>query len=249
MDIRDRIAVVTGAAAGIGRASALAFARAGCRAVVIADIDSDGGAETVRLLEREACEARFVPTDVRSVAALEHLVDTTVTAFGGFDILHNNAGLVSGGDPWPSTPPARIADVVAVNIVGVFVGTRLAIDVMRDRGGGAVVNTASVAGLAAMPVDAVYAATKAAVILFTQSCAPLRESIGVRVNAVLPGLVDTAMIAKTGDGAKPAEWLTPALAGGIALKPEHIAAAVISLVEDDTKAGETLVVKAPPAAQ
>jgi NAD(P)-dependent dehydrogenase (short-subunit alcohol dehydrogenase family) len=143
---------------------------------------------------------------------------------------------------------ARIQQVVGVNVLGVLVGTRVAVEVMRAQGGGAIVNTASVAGLAPVPNDAVYAATKAAVIMFTRSCAPLAASHQVRVNAVLPGLVDTSMIAKTGDGERPARWLEPVVRGGIELKAAHVAAAVIALVEDDHAAGETVIVRdAPPA--
>ena len=248
MEIQGRVAVVTGAATGIGRASAVAFAGHGARAVVIADVDCDGAEETARLVERQGAQAMFVRTDVRDPAQLEQLMATATRSLGGFDILHNNAGLVSGDPPWPGTPVARIQEVVGVNVLGVMVGTRLALDVLRGRGGGAIVNTASLAGLAPLPNDAVYAATKAAIIMFTRSCAALRESDNVRVNAVLPGLVDTSMIAKTGDGTQPARWLEPALEGGIALKPKHVAEAVVALVQDDGAAGETLVVRDVPSA-
>lgn len=247
MEIRDRVAVVTGAAMGIGRASAIELARAGARAVVVADVDVDGGEETARLVGKEGATALFVRTDVSDAAQLEHLFSEATRAFNGIDILHNNAGLVSGDPPWPGTPVARIQQLVGVNVLGVMVGTRLAIDLLRTRGGGAIVNTASVAGLAPLPTDAIYSATKAAVILFTQSCSGLAASDNIRVNAVLPGMVDTSMILKTGDGAKPADWLAPIVQAGIPLQPEHIAHAVRSLIEDESKSGETLVVLEPPA--
>jgi 3-oxoacyl-[acyl-carrier protein] reductase len=242
------VAVVTGAAMGIGRESALAFARHGAAAVLVADIDRDEGNETVRLVEGLGTPAMFIATDVSDPRQVESLISSAVEACRRVDILHNNAGVVSGDPPWPETSVARIQEVVGVNVLGMLVGTRVAVEVMRAQGGGAIVNTASVAGLAPVPNDAVYAATKAAVIMFTRSCAPLAESHHVRVNAVLPGLVDTSMIAKTGDGERPARWLEPAVRGGIALKAEHVAAAVIALVEDERAAGETVIVRdAPPA--
>ena len=105
-----------------------------------------------------------------------------------------------------------------------------------------VVNTASIAALAPMPMDPIYAATKAAVVLFTQSCKMLAETEKVRVNAVLPGMVDTPIIGKTGDGKTPAKWLEPAIAATKMLQPEDIAAAVLEYVKDESKAGDHRIV-------
>ena len=243
MQISGAIAIVTGAAGGIGRASALELARGGAGVVVVADVDQRGADETARLVGEAGATGEAVLTDVSDPASLARLFDGVRRRHGRLDILHNNAGLVSGDPPWPGTPVARMEAVVRTNVLGPLIGTRLAVDAMTD--GGVVVNTASVAGLAPLPTDAVYAATKAAVILFTQSCAGLAESHRVRVNAVLPGIVDTDMVRKTGDGVRPAAWLEPVLAAGIALRPEDIAVAVRSLVEDDTKAGETMIVLEP----
>jgi NAD(P)-dependent dehydrogenase (short-subunit alcohol dehydrogenase family) len=115
---------------------------------------------------------------------------------------------------------------------------------MADRGG-AVVNTASVAGLSPLPWDAAYAATKAAVIMFTRSCAALAESHRVRVNAVCPGVVDTPILAKTGDGTAPAAWLAPVLSTTTLLQADDVARTVLELIVDDTRAGENVVVPNP----
>ena len=150
---------------------------------------------------------------------------------------------MTGDTPgWPHAPLEKVDQVIRVNTSGVIMGTRAAIDALRRRGGGAIVNTASIAGLGPMPFDPVYAASKAAVILFTKSCAMLKETESIRVNAVLPGMVDTPIIAKTGDGSRPAAWLAPALAAAKLLPPEAIAEKVLAFARDDSLAGETEVV-------
>jgi NAD(P)-dependent dehydrogenase (short-subunit alcohol dehydrogenase family) len=123
-----------------------------------------------------------------------------------------------------------------------MIGTSIGIEILSQSGGGTIVNTASIAALSPMPNDPVYAATKAAVVLFTQSCAEVAKTHGVRVNAVLPGMVDTSMITKTGDGETAAEWLAPMLGMVDLLDPARIADAVAAFIDDDTKAGQTTIV-------
>lgn len=242
MELEGAVVVVTGAGSGIGRASALAFAAAGAT-VVAADIDAVALGTTMAMLDGGPASAALV--DVRMPDSVEELLDLAIARHGRLDVLHNNAGLVGGEPAWPAMPVERIADLVAVNVLGVMVGTRLALD--RMTGGGAIVNTASIAGLAPMPTDPVYAATKAAIISFTQSCAAMAATNGIRVNAVLPGMVDTPMLAKTGDGTRPAAWLAPLVDAGVPLKPDHVAAVVLGLVRDDSCVGETSVILEPPS--
>jgi 3-oxoacyl-[acyl-carrier protein] reductase len=243
MEIAGKVALVTGASSGIGRATAEALAAAGARVLVV-DIDAPGGHETVRRIESAGGRATFCEADVSDAAGVAAMFMAAERAYGGVDIVCNNAGLMSGEPDWPDLPPARIAHVAAVNLTAVMLGVHGAVQAMRPRGGGVVVNTSSTGALMPLPDDPVYAATKAGVSMFTQSCARLKETENVRVNAVLPGMTRTAIQAKSGDGVRPAAWLLPAIEaiGDRILEPAAIAAAILDLIRDDTLAGECRVV-------
>jgi 3-oxoacyl-[acyl-carrier protein] reductase len=243
MELTGKVALVTGGASGIGRASALALAAAGA-AVLVVDTDDINGTETVRLVEeRVGGRAAFVQADVGYPHWIREMFAAADEIYGGVDVVHNNAGLISGDPGWPELDLERIKAVIDVNLAGVAMGTQAAIHALRRRGGGAVVNTASVAALRPFALDPVYGATKAAVVSLTKACAGL-ASEGIRVNAVLPGMTDTPILAKTGDGVRPAAWVTAALRSRSLLTPEAIAAAVVELVLDDSAAGEARVVDA-----
>jgi NAD(P)-dependent dehydrogenase (short-subunit alcohol dehydrogenase family) len=244
VDISGRVAVVTGAGSGIGRASAMAFAKEGA-SVVVADIDEIGGAETVGLIHDAGGTAMFVRTDVTEPRSLEALFATAAQEYGGIDILHNNAGLVCGEPLWPDITAETLMRVMEVNLGGVVVGTSLAIPYMRQRGGGAIVNTASMAALFPMAVDPIYSATKAGVTMFTKACAQHAEE-GIRVNSVLPGLVDTPLLPKSGDGDRWADWAYSARDFMGLLTPEDIADAVLDLVHDDDAVAQERVVGTVP---
>jgi NAD(P)-dependent dehydrogenase (short-subunit alcohol dehydrogenase family) len=248
MDINAKVAIVTGAAAGIGRAYAFALADAGAAAVALADIDAAGLTETAAGVEERGAKPLSVQVDVTDPGELESLFANVEEQFGGIDIVFNNAGMMCGDPQWPATSLARIQQVVSVNLLGVMFGTRLALDAMARRGGGVVINTASVAAFSPMANDPIYSSTKAAVVNFTQSCAPLAESSNVRVNAVLPGVTQTAILAKSGDGETPAQWLAPMLEIVAKLEPRDIAAAALQLITDDAHVGACVVVNNPAAA-
>ena len=238
MDISGKVAIVTGAASGIGRASALALAGAGA-SVAIADIDPAGGEDTVRMIDAAGGRAIFIEADVATPAGIRAVFTAAEEAFGGVDIVLNNAAMASGGQPsWPETSLERLNHVVATNLGGVVMGTRAAVDAFSKRGGGVVVNTGSLAALAPMPFDPAYIAAKAGSLLFTQSCKPLKESHNIRVNTILLGFVKTPFHAQFGDGTTSPDWLRSAICSLELIAPEDVAAVVLELVRDDTLAGE-----------
>jgi 3-oxoacyl-[acyl-carrier protein] reductase len=240
MEIAGKVALVSGAGSGIGRATALALAAEGAR-VLVADIDDIGGVETVRRIQAAGGDATFEECDVSRPHGIRAMFEAADHVYGGVDIVHNNAGLVAGTPGWPAMDLERIHLQVDVNLAGVCMGTQEALGRLRARGGGAIVNTASVAALQPLPEDPVYGATKAAVVSFTKACAPLAAE-GIRVNCVLPGITATPILNKTGDGEQPAAWLRQMMAGQRVITPEEIAAVVLELVRDDSAAGQARVI-------
>ena len=185
--------VVTGAAGGIGRATALAFAREGAR-LTVADIDEQGGAETVRLLEAEGAEAAFVRTDVSDSEQVSALIDGAAERWGRLDVVVNNAGVGGLRAPVSEYPEKDWARTLAVNAGGVFYGTKHALRHMTPAGRGAVVNVASVAGLAGFPGSVAYCASKHAAIGIMKTAALEVAKAGVTVNAVCPAFTETDMV-------------------------------------------------------
>ena len=243
MEIEGKVAIVTGAGSGIGRATAIALAAEGA-SVVVADIDPEGGAATVGEITGADGSATFVHVDVTSPESITSLFAEAEAAYGGVDIVYNNAGISSGEPHWPLASLERIAEETHINATGVMMGTREAVQAMRKRGGGVIVNTASTASEHQIAFDPMYSGTKRAVTSFTQSCAMLAETDNIRVNAVSPGMVRTAFQRKTGDGTRPASWLLPAVERNKdkILPPEAIAEAVLDFIRDDSKAGEVRTV-------
>ncbi|HEY7948638.1 MAG TPA: SDR family oxidoreductase [Acidimicrobiales bacterium] len=241
MEIAGKVAVITGAGSGIGRACARHMAERGA-AVLVADIDEGGGRETVAGITAMGGKAEFVPVDVSRLDDLVAMFEAATALFGGFDILCNNAGLVCGQPLWPDTDPRLLLTQVAVNLGAVIVGTRLAIEPLRARGGGVVVNTASLGALLPLEDEPGYSATKAGVVMFTRACAALHTTHNVRVYAVLPGLVDTPLLAKSGDGSTEAPWARQARQILPLLSPTDVAEAVVEMISDDTLAGAYRIV-------
>jgi len=232
MTLEGRIAVITGAGSGLGRAGALAFAGAGAR-VVVSDIDATRGEETTALVRERGGEAVFVRADAGSRSEARALVDETVARLGGLDVLYNNAGIAPlGRDGF--TPFITEDDwdwIVRVNLTSVFLCCKYAIPVMAHRPGATIINTAS--SMAVLPLGMVdaYAAAKAAVANLTRSMAPGCALMGIRVNALAPGYVDTPMNAVIFDTPLYREAFAREHAGGLQ-PPEDVAQVAVFLASD-----------------
>lgn len=185
--------MVTGAASGIGRETALAFARQGAR-VVVSDVDDDGGAETVRQITQAGGEAVYTTCDVSKPDQVAALVDGAVERWGRLDAVVNNAGVGGVRSPTASYPDDDWSRTLAVNAGGVFYGTKHALRHMVPAGRGSVVNVASVAGIAGFPGSVAYCASKHAVVGVTRAAALEVARAGVTVNAVCPAFTETAMV-------------------------------------------------------
>lgn len=240
MKLTGRVAMVTGGGRGIGRAIALKLVAEGA-AILVADVDAGGGAETARAIEGQGGKARFAATDVARPEASRAAVAAALEHFGRLDVVVNNAGVVRARplldvteDDWDRT--------FGVNARGLFFCLQAAAREMAERGGGCIINMASIAGRWGRPLLSDYAASKAAVISITRSAALALAPRGVRVNAVCPGVVDTAMWAQidrewgAAVGAKPGEVLAGRVAGiplGRIETPEDVAGLVAFLASDD----------------
>ena len=192
-EFEGKVVLVTGGTTGIGRATALAFAASGAK-VVVAGRRAAEGNETVRLIRAAGGDAVFVATDVSKEGDVQRMVESTVAAYGRLDIAFNNAGVEQPAKPFLQQTEADYHAVMDVNVKGVWASLRHEIAAMLRTGGGAIVNNASVAGLIGMTWAPVYTASKHAVIGLTKAVALEFAKQGVRVNAIAPGGVETAML-------------------------------------------------------
>lgn len=229
----NKVVVITGAGAGIGRACALAFAEAGAR-VSVADTARDSGYETVKMIEGHGGEALFTEVDVASGDSVRDLIDATGKKFGGLDYAVNNAGIEGQSADTADCSEDNWARVLAVNLTGVWNCMRYEIPRMIDRGGGAIVNMASVAGLVGFSGLPAYCASKGGVIQLTRTAALEYAARGVRVNAICPGVIHTAMVERLigGDPEKEKDFIALEPVGRMG-RPEEIARAARWLCSDD----------------
>jgi NAD(P)-dependent dehydrogenase (short-subunit alcohol dehydrogenase family) len=194
-----RVAMVTGGGSGIGRAAALALARAGAQ-VVIGNRNVERGEETVAMIRKAGGTASFKRTDVLVAPEIEALVNHAVKTYGGLDLAFNNAGVEGDVAPLVDHTEANYDAVMDINVKGVWLSMKYEIPRMLQRGGGAIVNCASVGGLIGFPNMAIYIASKHAVIGLTKTAALEYSAQGIRINAVNPAVIDTEMVDRLAAG-------------------------------------------------
>ncbi len=237
LDFTGKVALITGGASGIGRATALGFARSGAK-IVLVDRDAAAGEATAGVIRQQGAEARFVAADVTKSAEVRDYVKAALDAYGRIDCFFNNAGIEGKWAHTADYDEAMFDQVIGVNVKGVFLGLRHVLPAMLQRKSGAIVNTASVAGLVATPGMPAYVASKHAVIGLTKTAAGEVARDGVRVNCVCPGPVDTRMIhsleqqINPADPAQVARRYQAAMPTGRYTTPEEIANVVLFLCSD-----------------
>jgi len=232
MTFSGQVALVTGAAAGIGRATALAFAEQGLKVVVV-DVDGEGGEGTAELIRQTGGEALFLLCDVTREVEVQQMMAKAVEVFGRVDYAFNNAGIEIEKGRLAEGSEAEFDAIMGVNVKGVWLCMKYQLAVMLAQGGGAIVNTASVAGLGAAPKMSIYAASKHAVIGLTKSAAIEYAKKHIRVNAVCPAVIDTDMFRRAHEAdPRKAEFAATMHPVGRIGKVEEIASAVLFLCSD-----------------
>jgi len=249
MLLGGKVAIVTGAGSGIGRASALRFAAEGA-AVVAADIRGPKVDETVAMIERDGGTAAPCQANVADASDVERMVAVAVETYGHLDALFNNAGTLRPG----TAVDLSVEDwdlVMAVNVRSVFLGAKYAVPALVARGGGTIVSTASVSGLEGDRASVVYSASKAAVINLTRALSVDHAEAGIRVNCICPGAIDTPPVGRMlndPDARRRSEHAHPL---GRLGRPEEIAAAAVWLSSDESSfvTGQAIVVDGGLTAQ
>jgi NAD(P)-dependent dehydrogenase (short-subunit alcohol dehydrogenase family) len=227
-----KVALVTGGGSGIGRATALLFAKQGAK-VVVADIVVEGGKATVEMIHKAGGEALFLKVDVSKSAEVADMVAETVKKYGRLDYAANNAGIEGDNKPLADYPEDMFDRVIAVNLKSIFLCMKNEIPVMLKQGGGAIVNTASIAGLVGFAGLGPYTASKHGIVGMTKVAALEYIKKGIRINAVCPGVIQTPMIDRLIGGSNEAR---AAFAAGEPIgrfaQPEEIGEAIVWLCSD-----------------
>lgn len=226
-----KVALVTGGTTGIGRATALAFAREGAK-VALAGRRVDEGEEAVRFITQQAGEALFVPTDVSKASDVEQLLQAVLTTYGRLDYAVNNAGTEGALGPLTSLSEDGWERTIAINLKGTWLSLKEEVVAMVERGG-AIVNIASALGMVGIPGMTIYTASKSGVIGLTKAAAIEYAKAGIRVNVVSPGPIDTTLLVRLAGGDQQARHQMESIIPlGRVGQPEEVAAAVIWLCSD-----------------
>jgi NAD(P)-dependent dehydrogenase (short-subunit alcohol dehydrogenase family) len=233
MKLKDKVALITGAGSGIGRATALLFAKEGAKVVVV-DVNKDAARDTVDLIKKNGGEAVFVKTDVSKSGEVQNMIKETVKKYGKLDVLYNNAGIEGKQAPTAECSEENFDRVIAINLKGGFLGMKYGIQQMLKQGGGVVINTSSVAGLVGFSGAPAYCASKGGIIQLTRAAALEYATRNIRVNAICPGIIWTSMVERATENnqemIKQFSDIEPIKRMG---KPEEVAAVALFLASDD----------------
>jgi NAD(P)-dependent dehydrogenase (short-subunit alcohol dehydrogenase family) len=238
-----RAVIVTGAGSGIGRQTAVQFAREGAR-VVVADISAEYAKETTSQIQAEGGDALVSVTDVSDATAVESLIEETVAAYGRLDVLHNNAYWAPLGTTVTQTTLEQWDRTIAVTLTGVFLGCKYALPHMTAAGRGVIINTASTAAHVGGPAFAAYTAAKGGVLALTRSIAVDYGQYGIRCNAISPGLINTPATAPVFANPDHVGPMMQRIKVGRAGEPSDIANAVLFAASDEAAymTGQALVI-------
>ncbi len=233
MKLASKVALITGAGSGMGRAGALLFAVEGAK-VAVADIDQRAAELTARDIEAAGGKAIALGADVSKMEDAQTMVAATIAKLGVPDIVYNNAGIEGESAFLAQMSEEAFDRVIAVNLRGVWLGMKYALPHMAAKGRGSIINTASIAGMVAMRGAAAYCAAKAGVIALTRVAALEYGRYNIRVNCICPGTIDTPMMRRVHGGKVPPQALGPSVAVlGRAAEPEEIAKMALFLASDD----------------
>ncbi|MCU0873411.1 MAG: glucose 1-dehydrogenase [Pirellulaceae bacterium] len=236
MRLAGKVALITGAGSGIGRASAIRFAAEGARVVVV-DWKPDGGRETVARIKADGGDALVIQADVSREADVQRMIAETVDAYGRLDILFNNAAIQVFGII-PETSTSDWHKVLDVNLKGVYLGCKYALPLMIAQGGGCIVNMSSTLGFVGDPVMPAYGATKGAILALTKAMAQAHGRQKIRVNCICPGDVDTPIVQEyfdqQPDPAEARRQVAAHYALGRIARPEEIAGVALFLASDES---------------
>jgi NAD(P)-dependent dehydrogenase (short-subunit alcohol dehydrogenase family) len=231
-ELKNKVAVITGAASGIGSATAWLFAEEGAT-VVLADVQDNAGQCLADALARDGHSACFVHTDVSREADVESMIHLALSHYGRVDVLFNNAGIEGVQAPTADTSLEDWERVIDINLKGVFLGLKHGIKAMLQRGGGTIINNASVAGLVGFPNIPAYCASKGGVVQLTRTAALEYATQGIRVNCLCPGVIDTPMVDRfTGGNADAEAQMTAMEPVGRIGRPREVAELALFLASD-----------------